>query len=505
VTVLELGKTVNKLNKHQLIADFVETIIQNDCGENEDRVYFANKILGLIGEDELEHAAVSPNLIAPVEIVDGLVDIAERNGTLENRSINREIMEAELMDFITARPSIINREFWHRYGQSPDAATAYFFDLSKKNDYIKTRAIAKNVHYYAPTEFGDMEITINLSKPEKDPKDLAAARHAKTSSYPKCLLCVENEGYLGRLNHPARTNHRIINLDLNGEAWGLQYSPYAYYNEHAIILNADHSPMKISGEGFSRLFEFVRQFPGYMAGSNADLPIVGGSILTHDHYQAGRHEFPMAKANDEFTFALNGFDTIQASIVKWPMSVIRLTGPNANELVEASVKVMNKWKAYSDPSIEVVAESSDGTPHHTVTPIVRKKGTDFQIDLVLRDNNVSDEHPDGIFHPHKDVQHIKKENIGLIEVMGLAILPPRLVDELAQVEAFIIGEDNTLPEMHLAWANELKANYSDEDVTEYVKVALGHKFTRVLEDAGVFKVTPEGRTAFKKFLDFLNK
>ena len=356
-----------------------------------------------------------------------------------------------------------------------------------------------------PTEYGDIEITINLSKPEKDPKAIAAAKNAKTSSYPKCQLCIENEGYQGRINHPARANHRVVRFDMDGEGWGFQYSPYAYFNEHCIFFYGKHEPMKISKETFHRLLGIVEQFPGYFAGSNADLPIVGGSILAHEHYQGGRHTFAMEKAPVETEFTFEGFEGVKAGIVKWPMSVIRLAGKNRDEMVELASKILDAWRSYSDPDAQVLAESN-GEPHHTITPIARRKGDEYELDLVLRDNQTSEEFPDGIYHPHPDVQHIKKENIGLIEVMGLAILPPRLQKELAEVEKFVLGRDNDIAEYHRAWAEEIKRSHpeaTEDTVTGIVQDAVGKVFSRVLEDAGVYKRTPEGKAAFMKFVQTL--
>ena len=348
-----------------------------------------------------------------------------------------------------------------------------------------------------------MEITINLSKPEKDPIEIAAAKKAKTSHYPACQLCFENEGYQGRLDHPARSNHRIIRFDLVGQEWGFQYSPYAYFNEHCIFLDSKHTPMTISRATFERLLDIVEIFPSYFAGSNADLPIVGGSILTHDHYQGGRHTFPMEKANLDKVFTFVGFETVEAGIVNWPMSVLRLKSTDKAALIELSDTILQKWRAYSDPTVQILAESN-GEQHHTITPIARRKKGKFELDLVLRDNQTSKEHPDGIYHPHQDVQHIKKENIGLIEVMGLAILPPRLKNELKEVEEFLLGQREEVAPYHQAWADQLKAHHPDatlESAQTIVRASVGRIFKRVLEDAGVYKRTKEGQAAFMRFIE----
>ena len=410
-----------------------------------------------------------------------------------------------LMDLMTPSPSRVNRNFWQTYQNSPDQAISDFYELSKRNDYIKMAAIAKNIYYQVQTEYGDLEITINLSKPEKDPKSIAAATKVETSNYPKCLLCMENEGYQGRINHPARANHRIIRLDLGKEQWGFQYSPYAYYNEHAIFLNQEHVPMVISPQTFEQLLDLLDIFPNYFVGSNSDLPISGGSILTHNHYQGGRHSFAMDQAPIERQLVFDGFETVSAGIVKWPMSVIRLNSDDKPALLSLAAKILEKWRSYSDDSVQIKAET-DGTPHHTITPIARKRGDLYELDLVLRDNQTSEEFPDGIYHPHPDVQHIKKENIGLIEVMGLAILPPRLKAELAEVEKYLLGQESHVATYHQLWAENLKNNHPDvteETVEQVVRESVGQIFARVLEDAGVYKRTPEGQAAFLRFVEFV--
>ncbi|MFD2308467.1 UDP-glucose--hexose-1-phosphate uridylyltransferase [Enterococcus termitis] len=489
----------------QTITDFVTLAIQAGGWMELDRLYLQNRILGMIGADSFETVAPQRVSRSSLDLLDELVDAAVKHEAVKDEPAALEIFEAQLMDFLTPPPSVVNAFFAKHYEKEPKAATDYFFKLSKENDYIKTRAIAKNIIFPAETEYGELEITINLSRPEKDPKQIMAERQAVHVDYPKCLLCMENEGYKGRLNHPARTNHRIIRMNLDGESWGFQYSPYAYYNEHSIILSEEHRPMVISKATFQRLLKITEVLPHYFVGSNADLPIVGGSILSHDHYQAGRHVFPMEKAEIEQYFELSDYPLMNAGIVKWPMSVIRLQSPDAEELINAATDILEKWRNYSDETVSIQAFSADGTPHHTITPIARRKGQLFELDLVLRDNSISDEHPDGIFHPHKDVQHIKKENIGLIEVMGLAVLPPRLNNELKEVEKYVLGESNQMADHHKEWANQMKMTYSFDttNVTEIIQKEVGQIFARVLADAGVYKRTTEGQAAFNRFIDTL--
>ena len=484
-----------------LVEKFVTKVIAESTFEELDRIYLTNRVLALVGDGVLEVKTDQDNLI---DLKDQLVEEAVRLEMIEDSLAAREILGADLMDLVTPCPSQVNRDFWNTYAQSPEQAIADFYQLSQKNDYIKLKAIAKNIAYRVPSDYGELEITINLSKPEKDPKEIAAAKLVKSSNYPQCQLCMENEGYHGRVNHPARSNHRIIRFDISGQEWGFQYSPYAYFNEHCIFLDSQHRPMAISRQSFERLLAIVEQFPGYFAGSNADLPIVGGSILTHDHYQGGRHVFPMEVAPLQKSFTFEGFESVKAGIVQWPMSVIRLTSDSKDDLINLAEKILLAWRRYSDPSVQVLAESN-GTPHHTITPIARKRDGQFELDLVLRDNQTSPEHPDGIYHPHKDVQHIKKENIGLIEVMGLAILPPRLKEEVEQVAAYLVGEEVSVATYHQEWADELKESNPDltdkDQALEIVRESVGKIFARVLEDAGVYKQTEEGQAAFMRFVE----
>ena len=457
-----------------------------------------NHVLHLVGkcEKECQEASI-------IDVKDALVEQAVLNQKIDDLSSSKDSLGCELMDLITPIPSVLNQRFNEMYAQDKKRAIADFYELSKANDYVKTKAIAKNIYFKTPTDYGNLEITINLSKPEKDPKQIALAKKLAPSGYPLCQLCMENEGYYGRVDHPARTNHRIVRFNLGEEVWGFQYSPYAYFNEHCIFLDGKHEPMVISKETFSNLLEIVEKFPGYFAGSNADLPIVGGSILTHEHYQGGRHVFAMEEAPVEKSFRFAGFENVSAGIVKWPMSVIRLNGSDKAELVALSSKILDSWRKYSDEKVNVKAFDGD-VLHHTITPIARMKNGNYELDLVLRDNQTSEEYPDGIFHPHKDVQHIKKENIGLIEVMGLAILPPRLKDELAEVGKHILGTSNEMKEYHRVWADEIKQNHPEataENIAEIVNQETGRVFARVLEDAGVYKRNEQGQEAFMRFVE----
>ena len=485
----------------ELVLDaFVTAVIAASDYEEMDRIYLKNRIMSRIGEEGLDAPAQKEELIA---LKDQLVEIAVANSKIQDSMAAKDSLGAELMDWITPSPSQVNHRFWETYRQSKEDAIADFYDLSKRNDYIKVEAIAQNIAFEAETPYGSLEITINLSKPEKDPKDIAAAKLAKASHYPACQLCFENEGYQGRLDHPARANHRIIRFDMNGHDWGFQYSPYAYFNEHCIFLDSQHVPMAISRKTFERLLTIVETFPGYFAGSNADLPIVGGSILTHDHYQGGRHTFPMELAPVEESFSVEGFEAVSVGIVNWPMSVLRLHSDDKAQLIALADHILTAWRGYSDPAVQVLAVS-DGQPHHTITPIARIRDGHYELDLVLRDNQTSPEHPDGIYHPHADVQHIKKENIGLIEVMGLAILPPRLKEELKQVQDYLLGRENTVATYHQPWADDLKATHpaitEEAEAEALVRESVGQIFARVLEDAGVYKRTAEGQAAFRRFV-----
>ena len=435
-----------------------------------------------------------------------LLDWAVENGRIEDGTTSRDLFDTELMGRLTPRPSQVIRAFRTRYEESPEAATDWYYQFSQDTDYILRYRIAKDVKWVAPTPYGDLDITINLSKPEKDPRAIAAAKTASQGGYPKCQLCRENEGYAGRMNHPARQNHRIIPITIDGKDWFFQYSPYVYYNEHCIVFNGQHVPMKIDRSAFRKLLDFVKQFPHYFVGSNADLPIVGGSILSHDHFQGGRYTFAMEKAPVEKAVSFPGFEDIECGIVKWPMSVIRLRSADDDRLVDLAEKILTTWRGYTDEAAFIFAET-DGEPHNTITPIARMRDGKFELDLVLRDNITTEEYPLGVYHPHQELHHIKKENIGLIEVMGLAVQPSRLKGELADLaDAFVEGRDiradETL-EKHNHWAEELKTRYTftKENAMDILQKEVGVVFATVLEHAGVYKCTDEGRTAFLRFIN----
>ncbi|WP_180960212.1 UDP-glucose--hexose-1-phosphate uridylyltransferase [Neobacillus cucumis] len=490
----------------QLVQQLVKQALDTRLIEREDEVYARNQVLALLQIEDFMEVELEESIPEIPDILEQIVDYAVEQEIIQDIFDVKDIFLSQVMDCFIARPSSVNKQFYEKYQQSPEQATEYFYELSKNSNYIQMKRIRQNIEYKAATEYGELDITINLSKPEKDPKSIELEKMAKKSSYPKCLLCVENEGYAGRIGHPARSNHRMIRVNLTDENWYLQYSPYVYYNEHCIVLSETHTDMKISPLTFKRLLGFVEQFPHYFLGSNADIPIVGGSILSHEHYQGGNYQFAMAKAEDDWTFSMDGFPNVKCSIVKWPMSVIRLRSEEPASLVEAGAHILEKWKDYSDQTVGILAQTG-GTPHNTVTPIARKNGEWFELDLVLRNNRTSDEHPLGIFHPHADVHHIKKENIGLIEVMGLAVLPARLKGELEEVENFLLDKTETVAGYHAVWANELKARYktvvNESNVESLVREEVGKKFLRVLEDAGVFKRNEEGEAGFRRFIDHL--
>ena len=442
------------------------------------------------------------------EILNRMCDYAYEKGFIaENGVVYRDLFDTKIMSMLLPRPSEVIRTFWELYEkESPRAATDYYYKFSRDSDYIRRYRIARDMKWIAPTKYGDLDITINLSKPEKDPKAIAAARNARQSGYPKCLLCRENEGYAGRINHPARQNHRIIPVTINGSQWGFQYSPYVYYNEHCIVFHFQHVPMKIDHAAFCKLFDFVKQFPHYFVGSNADLPIVGGSILSHDHFQGGHYEFAMAKEPVERHFIVEGFEDVGAGVVNWPMSVIRLNGPDSSRIIALADRILEKWREYTDESAFIYAYT-DNEPHNTITPIARKRGESFELDLVLRNNITTEEHPLGVYHPHGKLHHIKKENIGLIEVMGLAVLPARLKEEMAKLkEAILSGVDLRADEIlakHADWVEEFTPRYEKIDVSNIdgiIEKEIGLVFMEVLEDAGVYKRTPEGQAAFDRFI-----
>ncbi|UXV38190.1 UDP-glucose--hexose-1-phosphate uridylyltransferase [Staphylococcus simulans] len=496
-----------KLNQ-QLIQRFISYAVEYGDFEKEDAFYIQNLVLEITQAEDIEHEERDiSELDTPNAIAQHWINRMIEHHLIEDAVYQKEMVETKLLDLITPKPSTINRNFRQLYQDSPEKATQYLYDICMRNHYIKADAIAQNIHFYTPTNYGDLEITINMSKPEKDAKEIAAAREAKQTSYPLCALCMENEGYQGSVTQAARRNHRIALIKLDGEDWGFQFSPYAYFPEHSIVLSAQHVPMKIGRQTFVNLLDFVKQFPHYFAGSNADLPIVGGSILSHNHYQTGRHTFPMDNATETERFTIDDYPEVEAVLLDWPMSVIRLKGNNQAQLIDAAEHIFNQWNAYSDESVQVKAQSEAGERHHTITPIARYRQETgrFELDLVLRDNQTSEDYPDGIFHPHQDVQHIKKENIGLIEVMGTAILPARLKHELKQVEQYVLGETDIDLGVHQDFADELKAKhqFTPENAEGIVLDAVGQKFKRVLEDAGVFKRDTEGLEAFKRFVQTL--
>ena len=423
--------------------------------------------------------------------------------------MTRDLFDTRLMGVLVAKPSQIIKEFWEHYEESPEAATNFFYKFSQDTDYIRRYRIKKDMRWKVDSPYGEIDITINLSKPEKDPKAIAAAKNAKQSAYPKCQLCMENEGYAGRMNHPARQNHRIIPLTINGSKWGFQYSPYVYYNEHCIVFNGEHVPMKIDRNAFRKLFDFVKQFPHYFLGSNADLPIVGGSILTHDHFQGGHYEFAMERAQIEKEIQIPGYEDVEAGIVHWPLSVIRIRCKDENRLIDLADYILTKWRGYTDEEAYIFAET-DGEPHNTITPIARKKGDVYELDLTLRNNITTEECPLGLYHPHSEYHHIKKENIGLIEVMGLAVLPSRLKKEMELLAECLVEnkpmENYEELQKHIDWVHDFMPKYNEinqDNVMDILKEEIGQVFVKVLEDAGVYKCTEEGRKAFQRFIEIL--
>ena len=489
---------------HQAIADLLGYALRAGLIEDCDRTWAANRLLQALGMDSWEEPESVQD--RPLEeILKDILDWAVENGRIEEGTTSRDLLDTELMGRLTPRPSQVIREFQARYEESPEAATDWYYKFSQDTDYIRRYRIARDVKWVASTPYGDLDITINLSKPEKDPRAIAAAKTAPQGGYPKCQLCRENEGYAGRMNHPARQNHRVIPITIDNKDWFFQYSPYVYYNEHCIVFNGQHVPMKIDRSAFRKLLDFVKQFPHYFVGSNADLPIVGGSILSHDHFQGGRYTFSMERAGVEKEVSFPGFADVECGIVKWPMSVIRLRSADANRLVDLAEKILTAWRGYTDEAAFVFAET-DGEPHNTITPIARMRDGKFELDLVLRNNITTEEYPLGVYHPHQELHHIKKENIGLIEVMGLAVLPSRLKGELADLaDALAEGRDiraDEALEKHADWAEELRTRYTftRENAMGILQKEVGAVFAQVLEHAGVYKCTPEGREAFLRFI-----
>ncbi|WP_238918437.1 UDP-glucose--hexose-1-phosphate uridylyltransferase [Clostridium sp. YIM B02555] len=478
---------------------------------NNDIIYSTNMILGTLNLNEFEVSKVDETLETPTPILENILDYACENNLIENTTTERDLFDTQIMNCLMPRPSEVINKFNELYNSSPEKATEYYYDLSIASNYIRKDRIDKNIVWKAPTEYGDLDITINLSKPEKDPRDIAKAKLVKSSSYPKCLLCKENEGFFGHMNHPARQTHRIIPLAFDeGQKYFLQYSPYTYYNEHCIIFNAEHIPMKINKATFKNLLNFTDILPHYFAGSNADLPIVGGSILSHDHYQGGHYTFAMEKAPVEKNYSMSGYGEVEIGRVKWPMSVVRLTSDNNEKLLDLADHILTSWRNYSDESVEILSHTGD-EPHNTITPISRKRNGKYELDLVLRNNRTSAEHPLGIFHPHDEVHHIKKENIGLIEVMGLAVLPARLKEELNILKENLINKtsdisDNETVAKHSKWYKYILGKYSTisaENAEDILKSEVGLKFSEVLNHAGVFKRNEQGLAAFDKFINTL--
>lgn len=494
----------------QSIAGLVDYAIRKGLIEETDRRYAINSLLAVLWKDDFEEPSLDGKPASLPELLETLTDYADEKGLLRSESVTgRDLFDTRLMGVLTPRPSEVIRNFYEKYEQSPEAATDYFYKLCRDSNYIRTDRVARDVKWKVDSPYGPIDISINLSKPEKDPRDIAAARKKQQNAYPKCQLCAENEGYAGRLDHPARENHRIIPITINGEPWGFQYSPYVYYNEHCIVLNDRHVPMKIDRSAFRKLFDFVRQFPHYFVGSNADLPIVGGSILTHEHFQGGRYEFAMARAPYESKFTVPGYEDVEAGIVRWPLSVIRIRSKDDSRLVELASHILMTWRSYTDEDAFIFAETN-GEPHNTITPIARKKGEFFELDLALRNNITTDEYPLGVYHPHAQYHHIKRENIGLIEVMGLAILPARLRGEMTLLSRCILdGSDIHAHEelrKHEAWAQDVldrHPEFDESNAETILQQEIGEVFVGVLEDAGVFKCTDEGRASFARFIETL--
>ena len=507
----------------EAIRDLTEYSLATGLIEKEDVIYTVNSLIGALGIDDypgnkeeiIEGAAALDRAgIDDGSLLEGILaqilDFAAGKDMLDGSSVvMRDLFDTKIMGIVTPRPSEVIAKFRGIYKEDPLKATDWYYDFSRNTDYIRRYRIKKDRRWNTQTQYGELDVTINLSKPEKDPKAIAAARNAAQSSYPKCQLCVENEGYFGRVNHPARENHRIIPITIQGNPWGFQYSPYVYYNEHCIVFNSRHIPMAINHDTFCKLFDFIKAFPHYFLGSNADLPIVGGSILSHDHFQGGHYDFAMAKAPVERTFTVEGFEDVASGIVNWPMSCIRLSGPDTDRIIALADHILDAWRGYTDEDAFIYA-FTDGTPHNTIPPIARKRGDHYELALVLRNNITTEDHPLGVYHPHAELHHIKKENIGLIEVMGMAILPARLLSEMADLKKAILeGSDlraNPALEKHADWAEEFMGRYEkidESNIDQIVCDEIGDVFRRVLEDAGVYKRTPEGQRAFDRFVESL--
>ena len=491
---------------NEAVSKLAAYALQTGLIEESEYIWAVNTILDALHIDSYTAPGRDWGTVELAPVLEELVDDACARGVLAETSVvYRDLFDTELMGRLTPRPAQVIAKFQTLFAQSPQAATDWYYQFSQDTNYIRRDRIAKDMQWKAPTEYGELDITINLSKPEKDPKAIAAARDLPASNYPRCQLCAENEGYAGRVNHPARQNHRVVPITINGSPWFLQYSPYVYYNEHCICFNREHTPMKIDRACFGKLLDFVRQFPHYFVGSNADLPIVGGSILAHDHFQGGRYTFAMEKAPVETAFTFPGFEDVEAGIVKWPMSVVRISSEAPERLIDLADRILGKWRAYTDEAAVIFAET-DGAPHNTITPIARRRGEQYELDLVLRNNLTTEQYPLGLYHPHDELHHIKKENIGLIEVMGLAVLPARLKEELSAVaDCLAHGKDlrkSELTSKHAAWAEAFAGHYAitEDNALEIVEKETGLVFAKVLEHAGVYKRTAEGKEAFLRFL-----
>ena len=492
-------------NIKKLVTYGIRTGLTPEC----ERVYTTNLLLELFGEDDYEDVEIGEEEINLETVLASLLDEAVKRGIIEDSIGYRDLFDTKIMNCLVPRPAQVQETFARKYEVSPEEATEYFYKLSQDSDYIRRYRVKKDMKWKVDSDYGKIDITINLSKPEKDPKAIAAARNAKANAYPKCQLCMENEGYAGRLNHPARENHRIIPITINESQWGFQYSPYVYYNEHCIVFNGQHVPMKIEKATFVKLFDFIKMFPHYFLGSNADLPIVGGSILSHDHFQGGHYTFAMAEAPIEKQVVIPGYEDVEAGIVKWPLSVLRIRSKDEKRLINLADHVLKAWRGYTDEAAFIYAET-DGEPHNTITPIARKKGDIFELDLTLRNNITTEEHPLGVYHPHAEYHNIKKENLGLIEVMGLAVLPSRLKEELEILADYLVEKkdirSNEKIEKHAEWVEAFLPKYPEitpENVMEILKEEVGITFVHVLEDAGVYKCTPDGRDAFLRFVNTL--
>ncbi|MCF0136975.1 MAG: UDP-glucose--hexose-1-phosphate uridylyltransferase [Oscillospiraceae bacterium] len=493
------------MDRNTAIAQLTEYALRSGLIEPCEKTWAVNTVLDVLKLDSFEECGELPGGVELEEVLGTLLDDAAERGIVEDDISHRDLFDTELMGRLTPRPAQVIAKFRELYGENPEKATDWYYKFSIATDYIRSYRVKKDMKWTATTEYGELDITVNLSKPEKDPKAIAAAKKAPQGDYPKCQLCPSNEGYAGRINHPARQNHRIIPITIDGREWFFQYSPYVYYNEHCIVFNKQHVPMVIDRSAFRKLLDFVRQFPHYFVGSNADLPIVGGSILSHDHFQGGRYDFAMAKAPVEREISFAGFEDVSAGIVKWPMSVIRLRCADSERLAELADKILLRWRGYTDEAAFIFAET-EGEPHNTITPIARRRGEDYELDLVLRNNITTEEHPLGVYHPHQELHHIKKENIGLIEVMGLAVLPARLKTELSELgEALVAGRDIRFDETlskHADWAEALREKYSftADNADGILKYEVGRVFAEVLEHAGVFKRTVSGQEAFLRFV-----